>query len=62
MMKKEKPMMSVTAIIQGQHWSRNLANFGPPHMPLGRLWILLFFGRKLNGLHSYTVLQGWFVN
>ncbi|XP_049822638.1 retinoic acid receptor RXR-alpha-B isoform X3 [Aethina tumida] len=38
MMKKEKPMMSVTAIIQGaqaQHWGRTLAGFGPPHLPLG---------------------------
>ncbi|CAG9853877.1 unnamed protein product [Phyllotreta striolata] len=40
MMKKEKPMMSVTAIIQGQaqqHWSRSLtAGFrNHPHMPLG---------------------------
>ncbi|CAG9825050.1 unnamed protein product [Phaedon cochleariae] len=38
MMKKEKPMMSVTAIIQGaqaQHWGRTLAGFGPPHMSLG---------------------------
>ncbi|CAH0557271.1 unnamed protein product [Brassicogethes aeneus] len=38
MMKKEKPMMSVTAIIQGaqaQHWGRSLAGFGPPHFPLG---------------------------
>ncbi|CAH1236563.1 unnamed protein product [Diabrotica balteata] len=37
MMKKEKPMMSVTAIIQGQaqHWSRTFAGFGHPHMSLG---------------------------
>ncbi|KAJ8915657.1 hypothetical protein NQ315_003441 [Exocentrus adspersus] len=38
MMKKEKPMMSVTAIIQGaqaQHWGRTLAGFGGPHVPLG---------------------------
>jgi hypothetical protein len=36
MMKKEKPMMSVTAIIQGaQNWSRSLSNFGPSHMSLG---------------------------
>ncbi|KAG5875684.1 hypothetical protein JTB14_023963 [Gonioctena quinquepunctata] len=38
MMKKEKPMMSVTAIIQGaqaQHWGRTLAGFGSPHMSLG---------------------------
>ncbi|KAJ3634189.1 hypothetical protein MTP99_011093 [Tenebrio molitor] len=35
MMKKEKPMMSVTAIIQGaQNWSRSLSNFGPSHMSL----------------------------
>lgn len=34
-MKKEKPMMSVTAIIQGaQNWSRSLSNFGPSHMSL----------------------------
>lgn len=39
MMKKEKPMMSVTAIIQGaqaQHWGRSLAGLGPPHVPLGK--------------------------
>lgn len=38
-MKKEKPMMSVTAIIQGaqaQHWGRTLAGFGNP-MALGKL-------------------------
>ncbi|XP_063914397.1 retinoic acid receptor RXR-alpha-B [Zophobas morio] len=35
MMKKEKPMMSVTAIIQGaQNWGRSLSNFVPPHMSL----------------------------
>lgn len=37
MMKKEKPMMSVTAIIQGaQHWGRTLAGFGNPHVSLGK--------------------------
>lgn len=36
-MKKEKPMMSVTAIIQGaQHWGRTLAGFGSPHVSLGK--------------------------
>lgn len=39
MMKKEKPMMSVTAIIQGaqaQHWGRSLAALGGhPNLPLG---------------------------
>ncbi|XP_060518911.1 retinoic acid receptor RXR-alpha-B isoform X2 [Cylas formicarius] len=38
MMKKEKPMMSVTAIIQGaqaQHWSRGLTGFGGSQMQLG---------------------------
>lgn len=36
MMKKEKPMMSVTAIIQGaQHWGRGLAGLGGPNIPLG---------------------------
>lgn len=39
MMKKEKPVLSVTAIIQGtqaQHWGRSLGGFGSPHMgPLG---------------------------
>lgn len=39
MMKKEKRMMSVTAIIQGaqaQHWGRSMSGFGPPHLSLGR--------------------------
>lgn len=38
MLKKEKPMMSVTAIIQGaqaQQWGRNFSNLGTPHFPLG---------------------------
>ncbi|XP_076256995.1 retinoid X receptor ultraspiracle isoform X2 [Rhynchophorus ferrugineus] len=39
MMKKEKPMMSVTAIIQGaqaaQHWGRGLGAFVTPQMTLG---------------------------
>ncbi|XP_066255395.1 retinoic acid receptor RXR-alpha-B isoform X1 [Euwallacea similis] len=38
MMKKEKPMMSVTAIIQGaqqQHWSRSFGGFAAPQMSLG---------------------------
>lgn len=38
MMKKEKPMMSVTAIIQGaqqQHWSRSFGGFVTPQMSLG---------------------------
>ncbi|KAF5288017.1 hypothetical protein FQA39_LY15546 [Lamprigera yunnana] len=38
MLKKEKPMMSVTAIIQGaqaQQWGRGFAGLGPPHFPLG---------------------------
>ena len=38
MLKKEKPMMSVTAIIQGaqaQQWGRSFAGLGPPHFPLG---------------------------
>lgn len=36
MMKKEKPMMSVTAIIQGaQHWGRGLPGLGPSNMQLG---------------------------
>lgn len=37
MMKKEKPMMSVTAIIQGaQHWGRTLAGFSSPRVSLGK--------------------------
>ena len=40
MMKKEKPMMSVTAIIQGaqaQHWGHGLSGLRTPNMGLGMI-------------------------
>ncbi|CAH1966011.1 unnamed protein product [Acanthoscelides obtectus] len=52
MMRKEKRMMSVTAIIQGaqaQHWSRSLGGFGPPHMSLERkMFLTTNFSYTLN--------------
>lgn len=37
MIKKDKPMMSVTAIIQGaQHWGRTLTGFGNSQVSLGK--------------------------
>lgn len=56
MMKKEKPMMSVTDIIQGhaQHWGRTLAGFGNP-MSLGKFISLFFY--KYVIIYEYRLLS-----
>ncbi|KRT86748.1 hypothetical protein AMK59_2831 [Oryctes borbonicus] len=54
MMKKEKPMMSVQAIIQGaQHWGRGLPGLGPSAMPLV-VWLL----EEMTPLYRYKSFAG----